>query len=82
MKRLLGAACAALLLVLLSACGGSYYKVTDPGSGKVFYTTDIDKGDTGAISFEDAKSKQQVTLQNSEIAEISSDEYDKATSEQ
>ena len=65
------------MLAVLSACA-SYYKITDPASGKVFYTTDIDKENSGAVSFTDEKSKTQVTLQNSEIAEISSDEYDKA----
>lgn len=77
MKKILLTGCAALLLVVVSGCT-SYYMVTDPSGGKVFYTTDIDKTDSGAISFTDQKSKQQVTLQNSEVKEISSDEYDKA----
>lgn len=68
---------AGLMFLVLTACT-TYYKVTDPASSKVFYTTDIDKERSGAISFTDNKSKQKVTLQSSEIAEISSDEYDKA----
>ena len=77
MKRFITTGIAVLMLAVLSACA-SYYKITDPASGKVFYTTDIDKENSGAVSFTDEKSKTQVTLQNSEIAEISSDEYDKA----
>ena len=77
MRKIFFTGCAALLLAVLSGCT-TYYMVTDPTAGKVFYTTDIDKEDSGAISFTDEKSKQQVTLQNSQIKEISSDEYDKA----
>lgn len=77
MRKFLTIGFAALMLALLSACG-TYYKITDPASGKVFYTTDYDKDRSGAISFEDTKSKSKVTLQSSEIAEIGSDEYDKA----
>ena len=77
MKRFVTTGIAALMLAVLSACT-TYYKVTDPASGKVFYTTDIDKQKSGAISFKDEKSKSEVVLQSSEIAEIDSDEYDKA----
>jgi len=72
---------AALVLALLSGCT-TYYKITDPASNKVFYTTDIDKERSGAITFTDQKSKQKVTLQSSGISEISSDEYDKAVGDE
>lgn len=63
-------------LALLAAGCSTYYKVTDPASGKVYYTDDI-KSDkkAGAIKFEDARNKSMVTLQNSEVKEISDDEY-------
>ena len=77
MKKFVTTGIAALMLAVLSACT-TYYKVTDPSSGKVFYTTNIDKNISGAIVFKDEKSKSEVTLQSSEIAEIGSDEYDKA----
>ena len=80
MRNVIATLSAALMLVVLSGCT-TYYKVTDPASSKVFYTTDIDKERSGAISFTDKKSKQKVTLQSSEIAEISSDEFEKATGE-
>ena len=77
MKRFVTTGIAALMLAVVSACT-TYYKVTDPSSGKVFYTTDIDRQRSGAISFKDKKSNSEVVLQSSEVAEIGSDEYDKA----
>lgn len=77
MRKLVISGLAALLVALLSGCA-TYYKVTDPNSSNVYYTTDIDKERSGAVSFTDAKSKAKVTLQSSAITEISSDEWDKA----
>ncbi len=53
----------------------SYYKVTDPQSGKEFYTQEIDNIKGGAVKMKDARTGSIVTLQNSEVKEISSDEY-------
>lgn len=61
--------------LLAMGCAG-YYKVTDPASGKVYYTEKVsteNKG--GAVKLKDARSKAVVTLQNSEVIEISKDEY-------
>jgi uncharacterized protein YceK len=77
MRKLVLSGLTALLVALLSGCA-TYYKVSDPNSSNVYYTTDIDKEKSGAISFTDAKSKAKVTLQSSAITEISSDEWDKA----
>jgi glycyl-tRNA synthetase (class II) len=60
---------------LLAGCGGGYYRVNDPGGTKEYYTTDIDETKTGAITFKDEKSGSQVTLQSSEVKEISKDEF-------
>lgn len=60
---------------LLAGCG-SYYAVRDPGSGSQYYTRDIDRpGSTGTVRFRDGRSDRQITLQNSEVREISGDEY-------
>jgi len=66
-------------VVLLAGCA-SYYKVSDPSSGRTFYTEKIDrpKGQT-TIMFKDTKSGAEITLPSSEVLEISSDEYKKAT---
>jgi len=53
--------------------------VTDPASKNVYYTTDIEETKGGAIKFKDAKSGSDVTLQSSEIKEIGSEEFEKAT---
>jgi uncharacterized protein YdeI (BOF family) len=66
------------MLTLVAGCGGNYYRVSDPAGDRQYYTTDIDKSRSGAISFKDAKSGSVVTLQSSEIKEISKDEFKSA----
>ncbi len=65
-------------IATLAACT-TYYKVTDPTSQKVYYTTEVDQQKGGSVSLKDANSGAQVTIQNSEVVEISSDEYKTAT---
>ncbi|HSL02482.1 MAG TPA: hypothetical protein VK901_02950 [Nitrospiraceae bacterium] len=60
---------------LLAGCGGNYYRVNDPAGDRHYYTTDIDKTKAGAITFKDEKSGSEVTLQSSEVKEISEDEF-------
>jgi hypothetical protein len=66
-------------LALIAGCA-SYYKVTDPTSGRTFYTEKVErgKGET-TIMFKDAKTGAEVTLPSSEVLEISSDQYKAAT---
>jgi hypothetical protein len=64
-----------LLLLAVAGCT-TYYRVTDQSSRSVYYTTDIDRMDSGAVRFYDAKSRANVTLQSSEISEISRDAYE------
>jgi len=55
----------------------SYYRVTDPASGKTYYTTKIDNaGRAGAVKIKDERTGSTVTLQSSEVKEISSDEFE------
>jgi hypothetical protein len=65
-----------LLAVCLTACA-HYYKVTDPGTGKTFYTEDV-KRNGSAVEFRDAQSGGVTTLQNSEIVEIDKPAYEAA----
>ena len=53
----------------------SYYRVNDPAGSKLYYTTDIDNTKSGAITFTDKKSGSVVTLQSSEVKEISEAEF-------
>jgi len=60
---------------LVAGCGGNYYRVNDPAGDRQYYTSDIDQTKTGAITFKDEKSGSVVTLQSSEVKEISEDEF-------
>jgi hypothetical protein len=62
----------------LAGCGSNYYRVNDPAGNKQYYTTNIDKSRAGSISFKDEKSGGVVTLQSSEVKQISEEEFDAA----
>ena len=64
-----------LLLTLSLAACAHYFKVTDPATGKVFYTEDVDRKGS-AVEFKDAQSGSTVTLQNSEITQIDKQAYE------
>lgn len=68
----------ALLMVAatLSACS-SYYMVRDLQSGATYYTRDVNSsGDAGAVAFKYEATGSKVTIQQSEVREISEDEYE------
>ena len=52
-----------LLTLSLAACA-HYYKVTDPATGKAYYTEDVDRKGS-AVQFKDAQNGSSMTLQNS-----------------
>ena len=62
------------LTMLVASCT-NYYRVTDPTTGKAYYTTKVDTGKGGAVKIKDEKTGSMVTLQSSEVKEISKDEY-------
>jgi hypothetical protein len=63
------------LVTLVAGCGGNYYRVNDTAGDRLYYTTDIDQSKAGSITFKDEKSGSKVTLQSSEVKEISEDEF-------
>ena len=65
----------ALVFVMMVLGCASYYKVTDIGSGKTYFTQDIDRNRDGSILFKDEGSSSTVTLQSSEVLEISKEEF-------
>jgi len=71
---MLRALVAVFFTVFLVACA-HYYKVTDPASGKVFYTEDV-KRNGSAVEFKDAQNESVVTLQNSSVQEIDKQAYE------
>ena len=61
--------------VMTAGCT-NYYRVTDPASGKSYYSTEVkETGRGGAVKIKDAKTGSTVTLQSSEVKEISEEEY-------
>jgi hypothetical protein len=67
-----------LFLCSLSLGCTTYYKVHDPNTGNTYYSTEIDNESGGAISLKDDRTNAQVTIQNSEVMEITGDQYDAA----
>ena len=63
------------LSLLLMACGGGFYKVTDPSTDKVYYTKDVKHEKGGAVKLIDSSTGSSVTLQNSEVTKINKEEY-------
>jgi hypothetical protein len=62
-----------VILVGLVLCGSGcmrYFKVSEPGGGRDYYTTRVDDQANGAIRFTDLKTGSRVTLQSSEVKEV------------
>lgn len=66
-------------MALLTTGCASYYRVTEPVSGKNYYTNYVEHNGGGSIYFEDDKSGATVTLQSSEVLEITDDEFRRST---
>ena len=65
-----------LSFLLLSACSSYYYQITDPASGRIYLSSEYDQRRNGSITFKDAVSQSVVTLQSSEVREISKEEFE------
>lgn len=77
MKRIHIYCTIAAMLCLTVGCSSHYYRVTDPSSGKNYFTKKVDEaGRAGAVKFKDERTGGNVTLQSSEVKEISEGEYD------
>ena len=75
MRRALASVPLCLLVLATLGCT-TYYMVRDPGTGKAYYTTEVNSaGSTGAVKFKDDRTGSVVTMQSSEVKEISSEEY-------
>ncbi len=67
-----------LALCVLGAGCGRYYRVTDPRTHDVYYTRDVDKRDSGAAEFTDARTRAKVTLQSSVVERLTKAQYKEA----
>ena len=57
------------LLLMAAACEATYYRLTDPATGREYYAVDYtNKGDM--IEFKDAKTGARTTVQNARVLEI------------
>ena len=56
-------------LLGMTACT-SYYQVTDPSTGKTYYTTDYKQKDSGAVEFNSLRTGERVTVQNSAVKQV------------
>ena len=64
-----------LAVALVTAGCTSYYKVTDPSTGRVYYTTEVKKKGSGAATLKDARTGNQISIQNSEVQKIKKEQY-------
>jgi hypothetical protein len=62
-----------VLSLTMAGCS-HYYRVTEPASGKTYYTTHIDER-SGAAKFKDERTGSYVILHSAEVSELSEDEY-------
>ena len=63
-----------LVGVLLGVAGcTTYYRVTDPTTGKVYYTTELKQD--GSTTFKDSSTGDSITLQNVEVRKISQEDF-------
>jgi hypothetical protein len=58
----------------------SYYKITDPATGKDYYTQEVER-EGGSVLFQDVNTGATVTLPTSEVTEISKDQFQANTGE-
>lgn len=64
------------LLAAMTVGCTTYYKVTDPTTGKVYYTTELEERNSGATTLKDARTGGEVTVQNSEVVKINKEEFE------
>ena len=76
MKRL--AILISIIIMMMTIGCASYYKITDPATGKDYYTETLERKGGGVI-FKDVNTSETVTLQSSEVLEISKDQFDAKT---
>jgi hypothetical protein len=74
MKRVLKVVC--LAAIGIAAGCTSYYKVTDPSTGNVYYTTEVQNKGGGSVQLKDAATGDKVTLQNSQVTKVNKEEYE------
>ncbi len=62
------------IIIMMTIGCASYYRVTDPATGKDYYTTTLERKG-GSVTFKDVNTNETVTLPSSEVLEISKDQF-------
>jgi hypothetical protein len=76
MKQIVSSGWLVVLACGALACGSTkYYQVKDPATGTTYYSEKVDKESGGAVKLTDAKTGASVTIQNSEVTEVSEQTY-------
>jgi len=69
-----------ILVLFITLCSffgcTNYYRVTNPTTGKAYYTTELDREGDGVLEFTDARTGEKVTLPGSEVREITKEEFE------
>lgn len=73
LTKTIGSLALGAALLCTTACT-KYYAVSDPNSGKTYYTTDYHHKGDGAVTFDSMHTGEQVVLQSSAIKEVSKEE--------
>jgi hypothetical protein len=76
MHRFMRVSLSCAAVALMAAGCTSYYKVTDPTTGKIYYTTELKSKSSGATTLKDARTGDAVVLQNSEVDKINKEEFE------
>jgi hypothetical protein len=78
MKRMQSILCCTVLVIIslvsLAGCT-TYYRVTDPSTDNVYYSTSVKKLSGGAVRIKDEKTGKDVTLQNSEVETVKKEQF-------
>ena len=73
MRRLAILTSLIMMMIMTIGCA-SYYRITDPATGKDYYTEQLERKGGGVI-FKDVNTNETVTLPTSEVLEISKDQF-------
>ena len=76
-RKLIRSLAGALLccMTLFAAGCTSYYAITEPATGKTYYATEFKTSRSGATRFVDARNGVMVSIRESEIREITEQEF-------
>ena len=64
-----------LFLACAGGSAGKYYLVRDLSGGRIYYTNDLKKTETGYAQLTDGKTREEVTLPVYTAEEITKEEY-------